>query len=110
MKLLFPAIQDVLELLEKRVKSRFSHRQIHLLSSLTFPQYLDRVQAQLSLPEDFPDREFAQEWSASVKVKPTFLHKLQLPVFVGFLNILNFSDTLRGQISSGGSAETLQLQ
>ncbi|XP_037552285.1 origin recognition complex subunit 4 [Nematolebias whitei] len=58
---------DVLELLEKRVKSRFSHRQIHLLSSLTFPQYLDRVQAQLSLPDDVPDSNFAQEWNASVK-------------------------------------------
>ncbi|XP_013887563.1 origin recognition complex subunit 4 isoform X3 [Austrofundulus limnaeus] len=58
---------DVLELLEKRVKSRFSHRQIHLLSSLTFPQYVDRVRAHLSLPDDFPDRKFAQEWSASVK-------------------------------------------
>uniref|UniRef100_A0A3Q2ZP97 Origin recognition complex subunit 4 n=1 Tax=Kryptolebias marmoratus TaxID=37003 RepID=A0A3Q2ZP97_KRYMA len=58
---------DVLELLEKRVKSRFSHRQIHLLSSLTFPQYLDRVRAQLRLPDDFPDGSFAEEWNASVK-------------------------------------------
>lgn len=61
-------IQDVLELLEKRVKSRFSHRQIHLLSSLTFPQYVERVQTQLSLPDDFPDDKFAQDWDASVKV------------------------------------------
>ncbi|KAM4560205.1 origin recognition complex subunit 4 isoform 1-T2 [Odontesthes bonariensis] len=58
---------DVLELLEKRVKSRFSHRQIHLLSSLTFAQYLERVRAQLSLPEDFPDLKFAQEWNAGIK-------------------------------------------
>ncbi|CAG5933730.1 unnamed protein product [Menidia menidia] len=58
---------DVLELLEKRVKSRFSHRQIHLLSSLTFPQYLERVRAQLSLPDHFPDPNFAQEWNADVK-------------------------------------------
>uniref|UniRef100_A0A1A8G4K8 Origin recognition complex subunit 4 n=2 Tax=Nothobranchius korthausae TaxID=1143690 RepID=A0A1A8G4K8_9TELE len=57
---------DVLELLEKRVKSRFSHRQIYLLSSLTFTQYLERVQTQLSLPGDFPDRKFAQEWNASI--------------------------------------------
>ncbi|XP_051913848.1 origin recognition complex subunit 4 isoform X1 [Hippocampus zosterae] len=58
---------DVLELLEKRVKSRFSHRQIHLLSSLTFAQYLERVASQLSLPDDFPDREFALDWNSSVR-------------------------------------------
>ncbi|KAI4831838.1 hypothetical protein KUCAC02_001357 [Chaenocephalus aceratus] len=58
---------DVLELLEKRVKSRFSHRQIHLLSNPTFSQYLERVQTQLSLQDDFPDKTFAQDWNASVK-------------------------------------------
>ncbi|KAM9328108.1 origin recognition complex subunit 4 isoform 1-T2 [Pholidichthys leucotaenia] len=58
---------DVLELLEKRVKSRFSHRQIHLLNSLTFAQYLERVQTQLSLPEEFPDSRFSQEWNANIK-------------------------------------------
>ncbi|TDG96411.1 hypothetical protein EPR50_G00241440 [Perca flavescens] len=58
---------DVLELLEKRVKSRFSHRQIHLLSNPTFPQYLAQVRTQLSLPADFPDAQFAEDWNASVK-------------------------------------------
>lgn len=58
---------DVLELLEKRVKSRFSHRQIHLLSSLTFDQYLDQVQTQLGLPDDFPDTMFAEDWNDSIK-------------------------------------------
>ncbi|KAM6893849.1 origin recognition complex subunit 4 [Xenentodon cancila] len=58
---------DVLELLEKRVKSRFSHRQIHLLNSLTFSQYLERVRARLRLPEDFPDARFAQDWNSSVQ-------------------------------------------
>lgn len=62
--------QDVLELLEKRVKSRFSHRQIHLLSSPTFPQYLERVRARLSLPRDFPDGQFARDWNGSVEVSP----------------------------------------
>uniref|UniRef100_A0A3P8V8H7 Origin recognition complex subunit 4 n=1 Tax=Cynoglossus semilaevis TaxID=244447 RepID=A0A3P8V8H7_CYNSE len=57
---------DVLELLEKRVKSRFSHRQIHLLSTLTFCQYVQRVQTQLSLPENFPDKKFGQEWNKSI--------------------------------------------
>uniref|UniRef100_A0AAY4CFF4 Origin recognition complex subunit 4 n=1 Tax=Denticeps clupeoides TaxID=299321 RepID=A0AAY4CFF4_9TELE len=56
---------DVLELLEKRVKSRFSHRQIHLLSALTFRQYLEVVCTQLSLPSDFPDSRFSEEWNNS---------------------------------------------
>lgn len=58
---------DVLELLEKRVKSRFSHRQIHLLCSATFPQYVERVQNQLRLPNNFPDHRFAEEWNVSIK-------------------------------------------
>nr|XP_057908234.1 origin recognition complex subunit 4 [Doryrhamphus excisus] len=58
---------DVLELLEKRVKSRFSHRQIHLLSSLSFTQYLDRVRSRLRLSDCFPDRKFAEDWNASVQ-------------------------------------------
>ncbi|XP_019957852.2 origin recognition complex subunit 4 [Paralichthys olivaceus] len=59
---------DVLELLEKRVKSRFSHRQIHLLSSATFARYVERVQTQLSVPDDFPDTKFAQEWNDGIKI------------------------------------------
>ncbi|CAK6970846.1 origin recognition complex subunit 4 [Scomber scombrus] len=58
---------DVLELLEKRVKSRFSHRQIHLLSSLAFEEYVERVRTQLSLPDDFPDGKFAEDWNDSIK-------------------------------------------
>lgn len=63
-------LQDVMELLEKRVKSRFSHRQIHLLSGASFPQYLQRVQTQLQLPDHFPDQSFSQDWNASVQVSP----------------------------------------
>lgn len=63
--------QDVLELLEKRVKSRFSHRQIHLLGSMSFSQYLETAASQLSLPPDFPDAKFANEWNTSVKVRPS---------------------------------------
>lgn len=70
------SIQDVLELLEKRVKSRFSHRQIHLLSSLNFTQYLERVWTQLSLPDSFPDKKFTQEWNAGVKVTLAGRHKV----------------------------------
>uniref|UniRef100_UPI00398EDBA8 origin recognition complex subunit 4 isoform X1 n=3 Tax=Pristiophorus japonicus TaxID=55135 RepID=UPI00398EDBA8 len=58
---------DVLELLEKRVKSRFSHRQIHLLNAFGFKQYVDIFQQQLSLPTEFPDGRFAQEWNQNIQ-------------------------------------------
>ncbi|GAB1286319.1 Origin recognition complex subunit 4 [Apodemus speciosus] len=57
---------DVLELLEKRVKSRFSHRQIHVMNSFDFPQYLKIFKEQLSLPEEFPDKVFAERWNENV--------------------------------------------
>lgn len=62
------AYQDVLELLEKRVKSRFSHRQIHLFNPMDFQQYIETTQEHLGLPQDFPDKHFAQEWNSSIKV------------------------------------------
>ncbi|XP_069791095.1 origin recognition complex subunit 4 isoform X2 [Narcine bancroftii] len=58
---------DVLELLEKRVKSRFSHRQIHLLNAFNFGLYMEVFQQQLSLPEEFPDKRFAQEWNQNIE-------------------------------------------
>lgn len=78
---LLSVLQDVLELLEKRVKSRFSHRQIHLLSRLTLPQYLQRFQTQLRLrPEDVPDQHFTQEWNAELEVREGGKMKSQLPI------------------------------
>ncbi|NWX38341.1 ORC4 protein, partial [Notiomystis cincta] len=59
--------QDILELLEKRVKSRFSHRQIYLMNSFDFKQYIKIFQKQLSLPPEFPDESFAQKWNNNVQ-------------------------------------------
>ncbi|NXE39971.1 ORC4 protein, partial [Ptilorrhoa leucosticta] len=59
--------QDVLELLEKRVKSRFSHRQIYLMNSFDFKQYIKIFKKQLSLPAEFPDEAFAQKWNNNVQ-------------------------------------------
>ncbi|XP_068014791.1 origin recognition complex subunit 4 isoform X2 [Melanerpes formicivorus] len=59
--------QDILELLEKRVKSRFSHRQIYLLNSFDFKQYLKIFKEQLSLPAPFPDDSFAHKWNSNVQ-------------------------------------------
>ncbi|XP_042192449.1 origin recognition complex subunit 4 isoform X2 [Callorhinchus milii] len=59
---------DVLELLEKRVKSRFSHRQIHLLNAFDFNQYVEIFRHQLRLSKEFPDRRFAEEWNQNVQM------------------------------------------
>ncbi|NWI96188.1 ORC4 protein, partial [Pitta sordida] len=59
--------QDILELLEKRVKSRFSHRQIYLLNSFDFKQYMKIFKEKLSLPAEFPDESFAQKWNDNVQ-------------------------------------------
>ncbi|NWR67889.1 ORC4 protein, partial [Bucorvus abyssinicus] len=59
--------QDILELLEKRVKSRFSHRQIHLMNAFDFKQYMKIFKEQLSLPAQFPDESFAQKWNNNVQ-------------------------------------------
>ncbi|XP_078537895.1 origin recognition complex subunit 4 isoform X3 [Lissotriton helveticus] len=58
---------DVLELLEKRVKSRFSHRQIHLLNAFNFSQFLKIFQDQLSLSAEFPDTAFAETWNQNTQ-------------------------------------------
>ncbi|KAG2196672.1 hypothetical protein INT46_002632 [Mucor plumbeus] len=43
---------DTLDLLEKRVKSRFSHRQIYLFPSSNFGEFLDIAKGSLLLPEN----------------------------------------------------------
>ncbi|XP_052805981.1 origin recognition complex subunit 4-like [Mya arenaria] len=58
---------DVVELLEKRVKSRFSHRQLHLFTSLTFEEYQQLFVSVLSLGPDFPDQKHASQWNKSMQ-------------------------------------------
>lgn len=65
-------IKDILELLEKRVKSRFSHRQIYLMNSFDFKQYMKIFKKQLSLPAEFPNESFAQKWNNNVQVCEAF--------------------------------------
>ncbi|KAI7865890.1 origin recognition complex subunit 4 C-terminus-domain-containing protein [Mucor mucedo] len=43
---------DTLELLEKRVKSRFSHRQIYLFPSSNFGQFIEIAKGTLTLPPE----------------------------------------------------------
>jgi len=60
--------QDVIELLEKRVKSRFSHRQLHLFNSLTFTEYRQLFVHLLQLEADFPYKSFINTWNNHVSV------------------------------------------
>ncbi|KAK4294799.1 hypothetical protein Pmani_032602 [Petrolisthes manimaculis] len=59
---------DVIELLEKRVKSRFSHRHIHLFPPDAFdPHYLATFTHLLTLPPDtLPHKDFAERWNSDV--------------------------------------------
>ncbi|KAM9305926.1 origin recognition complex subunit 4 [Gastrophryne carolinensis] len=58
---------DVMELLEKRVKSRFSHRQIHLLNSFSFSEYQAMFKELLLLAPGFPDAQFAEQWNTNIQ-------------------------------------------
>ncbi|KAG9477593.1 hypothetical protein GDO78_002795 [Eleutherodactylus coqui] len=58
---------DIMELLEKRVKSRFSHRQIHLLNAFSFSDYQDVCKDLLSLAPGFPDAQFSEEWNSNLQ-------------------------------------------
>ncbi|CAL1526075.1 unnamed protein product [Lymnaea stagnalis] len=57
---------DVIELLEKRVKSRFSHRQLHLFNKQTKQQYRELCRAYLSLDDKFPHPDFAMQWNQNI--------------------------------------------
>lgn len=61
---------DVVELLEKRVKSRFSHRQIHIFPKYSLKEYVFFAISSLSLPssaKQFADTKFAKKWNAEVQ-------------------------------------------
>ena len=57
---------DALTLLEKRVLSRFSHRQILLFKSVAFAEYVELFRQSLLPPHDFSDALLAREWTKSV--------------------------------------------
>ena len=64
----YSSAQDVVELLEKRVKSRFSHRQINLFCDYSFEDYVQVFKSFLTLPVDFSDREYHQGWVKQIEV------------------------------------------
>lgn len=58
---------DIMELLEKRVKSRFSHRQIHLFNQLHFKEYVEIFKQYLQLPDKFVNPKFALNWNNEIE-------------------------------------------
>ena len=61
--------QDVLELLEKRVKSRFSHRHIHLCPKFSLDDYIAIFCMYLRLPDNVnADVDFISQWNSRVEV------------------------------------------
>jgi len=64
----------VLELLEKRVKSRFSHRQIHLCPRFLLEDYVAVFLMYLRLPDDLEaDASFVRRWNSRVEVGSVLL-------------------------------------
>ena len=59
---------DVTELLEKRVKSRFSHRFIYLSDEITFPQHLSLLTSYLKqpLPDSKRKGTLAYHWNKRI--------------------------------------------
>lgn len=57
-----------MELLEKRVKSRFSHRQILLFPQTEFDDYVRLTKSLLQLPDDFYDEQYKQQWRQNIEV------------------------------------------
>lgn len=57
-----------MELLEKRVKSRFSHRQVLLFPQTDFDDYVRLTKSLLKLPDDFYDEQYKQQWQENIEV------------------------------------------
>jgi len=64
---------DVLQMLEKRVKSRFSHRQIHLFPSDKFdPHYLQILKLLLKMPDSMEQQgSYFKAWNNSIETLAT---------------------------------------
>ena len=76
-----------MELLEKRVKSRFSHRQINLFCDYSFEDYVEAFKSFLSLPADFSDREYRQKWEKQIEVEPSYVCHLFSLIMSGTVSL-----------------------
>ncbi|CRL03104.1 CLUMA_CG016393, isoform A [Clunio marinus] len=80
---------DVMELLEKRVKSRFSHRQIFLLQENNFNDYLEIFKKLLKLPkpyefDEWKSQKMSLEFSETNVTKLPFLRRIFDPTSFNF--------------------------
>lgn len=57
-----------MDLLEKRVKSRFSHRQIFLFPPATFGDFVEMARDALTVPNDIADESFITKFNQAVEV------------------------------------------
>ena len=80
----------MIELLEKRVKSRFSHRQLHLFNSLKFDEYKSLFKILLKLADQFPDKLFAKEWNESIEVCSCFVNWPFLHTKIGISTVFTY--------------------
>ncbi len=59
---------DAISLFEKRVRSRFSHRQIYLLAKPDFPKYLTNIESLLQLQATRGLKPvYVKSWNKSIK-------------------------------------------
>ena len=61
---------DAIELLEKRVRSRFSNRQLSISLPESFSQFSSVIAGTLQLPETFKDPQFATDFNNRLEVNP----------------------------------------
>ncbi len=50
------------------MKSRFSHRQVNLFCDYSFDEYLELFKALLTLPSDFLDTQYREQWNTHLEV------------------------------------------
>ena len=67
-------MQDVTEMLEKRLRSRYSHRQILLLCDYSFEEYMGIIKSLLSLPDSGADKAYLKEWRHHLEVSMHTYH------------------------------------
>ena len=90
---------DVIECLEKRVKSRFNHRQLTMLPLQTFEDYIQAVKHYLLFPNDYLSSDKSKrEWNSHVSqlimaidVRKTIKRLFALNSTIGYLKQYSYT-------------------
>lgn len=75
-----------MDLLEKRVKSRFSHRQIFLFPPATFGDFVEMARDALTLPDDITEEAYITKFNQTVKVN-TYIYILHTYIYTYYIYI-----------------------